>query len=103
MNKAYIVYEHQNSTVVAVFLDEEKCNMFIEEKNKKWNQIECEMEQCEKCRKCNDGEEVYLSIKSCKRASVAIDEYGTYCKNYVDEFDDRPFNYYSKHEVDLIK
>jgi len=111
ISKAYIVYQSWNvcndSSPIAVFLDEKKCDEFIKEKNKDWYEDDRRMEECEKCRACHDNygnvrDGVYLLKDTCGRANIGVDRYGMYCENDVHEYHQRQSDYYSKYEVDLI-
>jgi len=112
-NKAYIVYESWNicndSSPIAVFLDEKKCDEFISKKNKDWKEDDRKQDECSKCRGCNknyynDPKENTFRLKDvCGRASIGTDRYGMYCENDVHEYHDRSSNYYSKYEVELFK
>lgn len=109
--KAYIVYESwqtcDDSSPIAVFLDEKKCDEFIEEKNKDWKEDDRRMEECEKCRGC-DGSYgsakagVFLLKDTCGRANIGTDRYGMYCDNDAHEYHSRSSNHYSKWAVDLL-
>ena len=109
--RAYIVYESWNtcddSSPIAVFLDEKKCDEYIAEKNKDWKEDDKKQEECEKCRGCNDDYDnakdgVFLLKDTCKRASIGTDRYGMYCDNDQHEYHSRSSNYYSKYAVDLM-
>lgn len=112
MSKAYIVYESWNtcddSSPIAVFLDEKKCDEFIAEKNKDWYEDDRRMEECSKCRGCDrnpfdEPEEYTFDLQnSCGRAKIDRDRYGMYCENDAHEYYKRSSNYYSKYEVDLM-
>ena len=108
---AYIVYESWNicddSSPIAVFLNEKKCDDFIKEKNKDWEDDDKKQEECEKCRGCNDDygnakDDVFLLKDTCKRASIGTDRYGMYCDNDQHEYHSRSSNHYSKYVVDLM-
>lgn len=111
MRKAYIVYQSWNtcddSSPIAVFLDEKKCDEFIAEKNKDWYEDDRREEECKKCRGCKhdweDAEDgVFLLKETCGRADIGTDRYGMYCENDMHEYHRRSSDYYSKYEVDLM-
>ena len=108
---AYIVYESwgvsDDSSPIAVFLDEKKCDEFIAKKNKDWKEDDRKQEECEKCRGCNDDygnaqDGVFLLKDTCKRASIGTDRHGMYCDNDQHEYYNRSSNHYSKYAVDLM-
>lgn len=110
--KAYIVYESWNtcddSSPIAVFLDEKKCDEFIKDKNKDWEEDDRRQEECEKCRGCDEdsfgiaSDDTFLLKDKCGRASIGTDRYGMYCDNDSHEYHSRSSNYYSKYVVDLV-
>lgn len=110
--RAYIVYESWNtcddSSPIAIFLDEKKCDDFIREKNKNWKEDDRRQDECTKCRGCDkdeygDPKENTFKLKDiCGRAKIGTDRYGMYCENDAHEYHHRSSNYYSKYEVDLI-
>lgn len=111
MSKAYIVYQSWNalddSSPIAVFLDEKKCDEFIAEKNKDWYEDNRRKEECEECRCCDywhdeakDG--VFLLKDACGRANIKNDRYGMYCENDMYEYHRCSSDYYSKYEIDLM-
>lgn len=112
-NKAYIVYESWNtcddSSPIAVFLDEKKCDEFINRKNRAWKEDDRRQDECTKCRGCDkdnygDSKENTFRLKDvCGRASIGTDRYGMYCENDAHEYHSRSSNYYSKDEVELFK
>ena len=111
MNKAYIVYQSwdtcDDSNPIAVFLDENKCNEFITEKNKAWYEDNKREKQCMECRGCkhdlDDAEDgVFLLKDTCGRANIGTDRYGVYCENDLHEYKQRSSDYYSKRKVDLM-
>lgn len=111
-NKAYIVYESWNtcndSSPIAIFLDEKKCDDFIREKNRDWKEDDRKQDECTKCRGCDkdeygDPKENTFKLKDiCGRANIGTDRYGMYCENDVHNYHNRSSNYYSKYEVDLL-
>lgn len=110
MSKAYIVYEWavtwDDSFPVAVFLDEQKCDEFIKEKNKAWEEDNKKHEECCKCRN-NDlgfyhGDDVFLLKDSCGRAKIEKDRHGLYCENELDYYGIES-KHYTKTVVDLIE
>lgn len=109
MSKAYIVYRYyDDSSPIAVFLDEKKCDEFITEKNKAWYEDDRLEKKCRECRGCKnewdyaeDG--VFLLKDICERASIGTDRYGVYCENDLHEYRQRSSDYYSKYEVDLME
>ena len=81
-HKAYIVYQSwstcDDSSPIAVFLDEKKCDEFINEKNKDWNEDNRKQDECTKCRGCDknnygDPEENIFRLKDiCGRAIIGV-------------------------------
>ena len=110
MSKAYIVFESWNvcddDSPIAVFLDEEKCDEFIKERNKDWEEDNRRLERCKKCRDCDDydmaKDDVFLFKDTCEMANIGIDRHGMYCENETLSYYNRSSNYYSKYEVKLM-
>ena len=110
MSKAYIVFESwsttDDSSPIAVFLDEKKCDEFIAEKNKSWNEELRQLKECIKCRGCvdeydNPDNGVFLLKTTCGRSDIETDRYGLYCRNDLFKYRSCSSNHYSKFEVDL--
>lgn len=111
MSKAYIVYEWavtwDDSFPVAVFLDEQKCDEFIKEKNKAWEEDHKKYEQCNKCRYDDSGfyhndDNDFILQDLCGRAEIKKDRHGLYCENELDYYDIKS-KHYTKTVVDLIE
>lgn len=110
--KAYIVYEYQitwdDSFPIAVFLDEQKCDEFIKEKNKAWEEDHKKYEECCKCRNGdswgyhNNEDDVFLLKDSCDRAKIEKDRHGLYCENEINYYGIES-KHYTKTVVDLIE
>ena len=110
--KAYIVYQSWNtcddSSPIAVFLNEKKCDAFIKEKNKDWEEDNRRYDECSKCRGCDKSdygdalEDTFLLKDICGRASIGTDRHGMYCKNDAHEYHSRNSDCYSKYAVDLM-
>lgn len=107
MSKAYIVYESWNicddASPIKVFLDKDKCEKFVNEKNIDWNK---DLEKIERCRTCRqfdrycESDNVFDLKDLCLDASIEEDRYGLYCENDMSEGNNTA-NYYSFIEVDL--
>ena len=106
MSKAYIVYQSWNtcddSSPIAVFLNEKKCDEFITEKNKDWYEDDRRMEECKTCRGCkNDWDDVedgvFLLKETCNRANIEIDRYGMYCGNDMHEYHERSSLFFQRY------
>lgn len=83
--KAYVVKESwagcNDYSVIGVFLDKEKCDEFISEKNKDRDNERTLMERCEKCRE-DSG---FLLKDECTMCKISTDRYGEYCENDLSE------------------
>jgi len=88
MEKAYLVYESwgicDDSSVVGVFLNENKADEYVKEHRKDRKD---EMERYEKCNKCKEeGGEIFILKKSCENAVIKEDRHGLYCENDMSDY-----------------
>ena len=111
MNKAYLVYGSwgicDDSSIVGIFLDENKADEYIKEHNKAREEENKRYEKCSKCRGENYANEedgaIFRFKNSCGKAIIKEDRHGLYCENDDSEYYETVHsNSYWKVETDIL-
>jgi len=115
MAKVYLVEESwgicSDCSTVAAFLDEAKCDKFIEEHMIPRNEEMERLETCRRCR-CHDKEdfsythkydEIFLLENECPLAKIGVDRNGKYCENENADYYSMSTNDYSKWSIDITE
>jgi len=107
IGKAYVIYESwgtcDDSSVIGVFLDENKANEYIKERNKDREKETEYYGKCSKCRKTTEDKEIFKYENSCKNAVIKEDRHGLYCENDMSDFYSMSSNSYWKVETNILE